>query len=493
VINLVRSGAEYLQSLKGNRDIYVNGERVSDVVSHPAFKGITQTIAGLYDLAADERNNMTYTTEDGTVANKIYMIPKSREDLRDRREAISKWSQATFGMVGRSPDHVASFIAGFASAPEIFERGGKRYADNITRFYKHVRDTDAYVSYVIIPPQIDRSKAAHELEEKFLAAGVYEEREDGIVIRGSQMLGTGATVSNYLFVSCITPLRPGDETYANSFVVPVDAPGLKFYTRPSYAQGKSSTFDYPLSSRFDESDALVVFDDVFIPWDNVFVYKNIDVLRAQFHETPAHKLGNNQAQTRFVNKLKFVLGLAKKITATNGIDKLPPVQEKLAELASLASSMEGQLLASEYMCTIDKNGTAVPEGRFLYGAMGVQSTLYPQVIHIFRELVGGGVLQVPSSYKELVEPATKDDMRKYIRSANGIAAEEKVKLFKLAWEVIGTEFGGRHQQYEMFYAGAPFVAKGYCFRNYGFEETVALVESCLEGYDLPTGKELIGQ
>ncbi|MFP5108203.1 4-hydroxyphenylacetate 3-hydroxylase family protein [Neobacillus sp. C211] len=481
---MVRTGKEYLESIRDNRNIYIGGKRVDDVTTHPAFKGITETIANLYDIASDEKNNMIYQTEDGTLANKIYMIPKSREDLRDRREAIKTWSDSTYGFVGRSPDHVASFFAGFASSPEVFERGLSKLKDNAANFYKFARDNDLYLSYVIIPPQIDRSKASHEQEEKFLATGVYEEREDGIVIRGSQMLGTGAAVSNYLFVSCITPLRPGDETYAVSFVVPMDAAGLKLYPRPSYAADKPSTFDYPLSTRFDESDALVVFDDVFIPWEHVFIYKDIDLVRAQFQETPAHKLGNSQAQTRFTSKLKFVIGLAKKIAAANGIDKIPAVQEKLGELASLAATAEGLLLASEYECTIDKNGTAVPNPRFLYGAMGLQNELYPKVISIFRELVGGGVLQVPSSFNELVNPETKDDMQRYIRSAT-VRSEEKIQLFKLAWDVIGSEFGGRHQQYEMFYAGAPFVAKGYSYRNYGYEEAEALAAKCLNGYSIP--------
>ncbi|MFB3160137.1 4-hydroxyphenylacetate 3-hydroxylase N-terminal domain-containing protein [Neobacillus sp. 179-J 1A1 HS] len=485
---MVRTGKEYLESIRDDRSIYIGGKKVDDVTTHPAFKGITQTIANLYDIASDEKNKMIYNTEDGTLANKIYMIPKSREDLRDRREAIKTWSDSTYGFVGRSPDHVASFFAGFASSPEVFERGLPELKDNAVNFYKFARDNDLYLSYVIIPPQIDRSKASHEQEEKFLATGVYEEREDGIVIRGSQMLGTGAAVSNYLFVSCITPLHPGDETYAVSFVVPMGAPGLKLYPRPSYAVDKPSTFDYPLSTRFDESDALVVFEDVFIPWEHVFIYKDINLVRAQFQDTPAHKLGNSQAQTRFTSKLKFIIGLAKKIAAANGIDKIPAVQEKLAELASLAATAEGMLLASEYECTIDKNGTAVPNPRFLYGIMAMQGELYPKVIAIFRELVGGGVLQVPSSFEDLLNPETKPDMERYIRSAT-VNYEEKVQLFKLAWDVIGSEFGGRHQQYEMFYAGAPFVAKGYCYRNYGYQEAEALAEKCLNSYSIP--KELV--
>ncbi|WP_134700746.1 4-hydroxyphenylacetate 3-hydroxylase family protein [Ammoniphilus sp. YIM 78166] len=481
---MVRTGNQYLESLKDNRAIFINGEKVEDVTTHPAFKGIAHTIAGLYDLAADETQNMTYKTEDGTIANKIYMIPRSQEELRDRRLAISKWAEATCGFVGRSPDHVSSFISAFASSPEVFERGGKRYRDNVINFYKYARDNDLYVTYVIIPPQIDRSKSSHEQEEKFLPVGVLEEKEDGIIVRGSQMLGTGSAVSDYLFVSCITPLRPGDEDYAISFVVPVNKAGLKFYARPSYAQDKSSTFDYPLSTQFDESDSLVVFDDVFIPWEDVFVYKNIDVLRAQFHETPAHVLGNNQAQTRFTTKLKFLIGTARKVAAMNGIDKIPSVQEKLGELASIAASVEGNLLASEYGCTINKNGVACPNPRFLYGVVGQQDILYSSVIKIIRELCGGGVLQVPSSYKEMIHPETKGDIARYIRST-GVESEEKIKLFKLVWDIIGSEFGGRHQQYEMFYNGAPFVTKGYAFKNYGYDDPVQLVDKFLQSYSLP--------
>ncbi|WP_078429836.1 4-hydroxyphenylacetate 3-hydroxylase family protein [Alkalihalobacterium alkalinitrilicum] len=483
----MRTGKQYLEALRDNRCVYMNGEKVDDVTTHPAFKGISETLAKLYDFSNDENNDMTYITEDGTTANKIFMIPRSREDLAIRREAITKWAETTYGMVGRSPDHVASFLAGFSSWGEIFEKEERNYRENVDNFYKYVRDNDLYLSYAIIPPQIDRSKSSHELDEKFLAMGVYEEREDGIVIRGSQMLGTAAAVADYMFISCITPLRPGDEDYAVSFAVPCNAPGLKFYTRPSYAMGKSSTYDYPLSTQYDESDALLVFDDVFIPWDQVFVYKDIDLARSQFFESPAHVLGNTQAQTRLMTKLKFIIGLAKKITEMNGVAKLPPVQEKLGELATLVATTEGLLLAAEYNCEIDKNGVARPHPRYLYGAMGQQNTLYPKVIQIVRELVGGGVLQVPSSFHELVNDETKGDVEKYIRSSS-VDAVEKVKLYKLAWDIIGTEFGGRHLQYELFYGGAPFVVKGYAYRNYGFNEAEALVDNCLQSYGLPVAE-----
>jgi 4-hydroxyphenylacetate 3-monooxygenase len=300
------------------------------------------------------------------------------------------------------------------------------------------------------------------------------------------MLGTGAALCNYLFVSCIVPQRPGDEDYALSFVVPIDAPGLRLYLRPPYAPHKTSVYDYPLSTRFDETDALVVFDDVLIPWENMFVYRDVDLTRGQFFETAAHVLGNTQAQIRLIEKLKFIAGVARKVAATTRVDMIPSVQATLADLASIAAMVEGMVLAAESTAAIDAFGVARPNPRFLYAPMGLQAETYPRAVHLLRELVGGGVLQLPSSVEELLNPATRADITRYVRST-GVPSEDRIKLFRLAWDIVGSEFAGRHQQYEMFYAGAPYVAKGYAFRNYGYDEALALVEQFLATYDTTTG------
>ena len=482
----MKNGRQYLESLHDERYVYVDGERIEYLSKHPAFRGIIQTLALLYDYAADPANELSYLApETGAPANKAFLIPRSVDDLKDRRLALTHLAGRTAGLVGRSPDHVAGFLAGFASAPDVFARGGAQFAENVGRFYRKALAEDIFVSYTIVPPQVDRSKTAQGQEEAFLQVGVCTERDDGIVVRGAQMLGTGAAVSNYLFVSCIVPLKPGDEDYALSFVLPIGTPGLKLYCRPPYAVGKSSVFDYPLSTRFDESDALAVFDDVFVPWENAFVYRDVELTRAQFHETAAHVLGNTQAQIRLSVKMKFIAGLARKIAATNRTEQIPSVQEKLADLGSLAAIVEGMVLASEASSSLDRNGVARPNPRFLYAVMGLQAELYPRAIGLLRELAGGGVLQVPSSYKELLNPETAADIKRYVRST-GVPSEERIKLFRLAWDMIGSEFAGRHQQYEMFYAGAPYVAKGYAYRNYRYDEVVAMVDEFLAGYDLQT-------
>ncbi len=481
----MKDGRAYRNSLGDARRVYIDGKLVGDVRKHPAFKGIIQSVSRMYDYSCDPENNMIFDTEWGTKGNKVFMIPRSREDLRERHRAIQKWARLSMGFVGRSPDHVGSFLAGFAANSSTFAREGKGFKENVERFYRRMVDEDLYVTYAIIPPQVDRSKTAGEQENHYSQVGVVRETEGGIIVRGGQMLATGTAVSDMLLVTCITPLKEGDEDQALSFYLPVDTEGLKLYCRPPYGSGKTSVFDYPMSTRFDESDAFLVFDDVFVPWENVFIYRDIQGLRTQFFETFAHVLGNNQAQIRLSVKVKFLVGLARKVTAMNGIDRIPSVVEKLGELASLSAVVEGMVEASESTSIHRESGMETPNPRYLYGAMGLQAELYPRILHLLRELVGAGVLQVPSSSQELLNPETRKDMDTYIKSP-GYSSEERIKLFRLVWDVIGSEFAGRHHQYEMFYAGAPFVAKTYSFRNYGYEEAVESVDQFLKGYDLST-------
>jgi 4-hydroxyphenylacetate 3-monooxygenase len=480
---MTRTGTDYLAGLKDDREIYIDGQRVHDTASHPAFAPIAGTMAELFDLAADPANAMTYTApETGEEANLVYSIPRSRDDLVARRHAIETWARHTQGWVGRSPDHVGSFLAAFAAHPEAFASEPRNLGANVVAYFKRMLRESLYVSYAIIPPQVSRATTAHGWDGEFIQAGVVGENQEGIIIRGAQMLATGAAVADEIFISCIKPLTPEDRDFAVGFTVPVAAPGLKLYCRRPYAPAASSRYDYPLSTRYDETDALVVFDDVLVPWERVFVDRDVARLRAQFFDTGAHVLGNWQAQIRFLVKLQFILGLARKITAVNGVDKFPGVQEKLGELASVASLVESAVLAAEYQAAPDGNGMWRPDPRALYGAMGLQSELYPRVIAGLRELAGGGVLQLPASVEDLRNPATRVDIDRYVQSP-GMAAAERVKLFKLAWDAVGSEFAGRHLQYEMFYAGAPFVAKGYAYRNYGYERHVADVDAFLAGYD----------
>ncbi len=478
----MRTGAEYLGELKDARNVYLDGHRVEDVTAHLAFGGVTRTIAALYDLSSGTPEMQARHPEHGLI-NATYLQPRNAGDLHTRRVAVGRWAELSNGFVGRSPDHVGSFLAGFASAPEIFDERSAGTGANVTRAYAELVREDLYFSYTIIPPQNSGSKPGAPPETHTSQVGVARERDDGIIVQGAQMLGTGSAISDRLFVSCIKPLRPGEEDFALSFVLPIATEGLKLYCRRPYAVGQPSSFDYPLSSRFDEPDAMAVFDQVFVPWENVFVYRSIDGVRDQFHRTAAHVLGNSQAQVRLMIKLKFLLGLAVSVCEANGLTTLPAVQEKLAELASLASVVEGMVLAAESAASTDEFGIHRPSRRFLYGIMGLQSELYPRVLHILRELSGAGVIGTASSYRDLTSAETRGDMARYLADSDD-DLQRRTKLFKLVWDAIGSEFAGRHHQYEMFYAGAPFVARGYALRNYDFDEPKALARRFLESYSL---------
>jgi 4-hydroxyphenylacetate 3-monooxygenase len=483
---MTRSGDDYLRGLRDGRTVLMNGERVTDVTTHGAFAGGIRTVARLYDLAHDpaNRERLTYPSpRDGRPVNKAWLVPRTREDLAARRRAIKFWADASYGFLGRSPDHVSSFFAGFAGSPEFYARGGQRFADNLLRFAAKAADEDLYLSYVIVHPTIDRAKAAHQQSEPYLYAGAAAERAGGIVVRGAQMLGTGSVMSDYIFVTVILPLKPGDEDYAISCVVPNSAPGVKLYPRRPYALGVSSVFDYPLSSRFDESDALVVFDDVFVPWDDVFIYKNIALTSGQFSATAAHVLGNTQSHIRSWAKLQFLVGLVKRCMDLSGRAAASEIAAQLGDLATRVSIVEGMILGAEAAAEPDAFGVMRPKDSLLYASQIYQQAMYPALLNQIRGLLGGSLIQLPATVDELRAPVSAADVERYVRWPHA-GAGMRVKLLKLLWDAVGSEFASRHLQYEMFYAGEPAAIHLREFRNFDWAAAEELVDKCLASYDM---------
>ena len=483
---MTRSGADYIRGIQDGRTVLIDGETVNDVTTHAAFKGVVESVGRVYDLANDPANRelMTFPSpKTGEPVNRSFTIPRSEEDLVLRRKALRRTAEVTFGLVGRGPEHVAAYFAAYAAHPEVLARGGQQFADNAVRFYEHIRDNDLYLSYTIQPPVIDRSKAAHEQEDPFLYAGVKEERDDGIVIRGAQMVGTAAAICDYIFMTSILRLPPGDENYALAVAIPVGAPGVRLHSRRSYAKAASSLFDYPLSSQFDETDSLVVFDDVFVPWEHVFIYRDRDIVMDQWTQTPGHILANNQAHIRLWTKMDFIAGLAHRVAETVRSIGSPPVRGQLGEIAAIPALFGGLVLAQEQNCRIDELGIAWPGREQANAVMLLQSELYPKLLGMVRELVGGGVIQLPASDADFRNPIALADIERYVQSP-GVPAEERVKLFKLVWDMIGSEFASRHLQYEMFYAGAPYLVKGRMFEAYDFGRGAALVDTALGSYSL---------
>ncbi len=347
----MRRGEQYLASLRDGRAVFLDGARVDDVTKHPAFAPPIRRIAATWDLAAAADAQATTTFADPATGRRhsaMWLVPRSADDLAARRRVHRLWAEPSFGLMGRTPDHVACVLSAFAGWRQLFDRGGTRFGDNVVRFYERARDEELYVAYGIVPLQIDRSQPAHRQPEPFLYPGVVAERDGGIVIRGSQGITTSAVLADWLFISYITPLQAGDEAYALSFVTPVAASGIRIHPRRPYAQTATSVFDYPLSSRFDEVDATVVFDDVFVPWEQVFIYRDVGLVNAQFHESPSHTLANFQSLVRFTVKLEFMAGLALKLLEVHAGERKPEAQAALGgDIAALCATFDAIVQAAE--------------------------------------------------------------------------------------------------------------------------------------------------
>lgn len=482
---MLKNGIQHKRSLQDGRAVFIEGRRVADVTSHPAFARAVNSACELYDFqcAPDNAELMTYQPDDGGErSHRMWQLPRSYEDLKTRRGALTAWSRLHAGFIGRSPEHVASCISGMYMGREVFAQYDKRCAGALEDYYRYARDNDLYLTYVIVNPQADRSKAASQQADPYLTAGIVDRDARGMTIRGAKMLGTATILANEVFVTCIQPLQAGDERYAVSFAVPINAPGLKVLSRRSYEQAARSTFDHPFSSRFDENDALLYFDDVQVPWERVFVAGDIAMCQRQFFATPAHVYQNYQAQIRLMVKLKFLAGIAHRIASINGVIGFPQVRETLGQLAAEVGMVEGLVhgmeargqMAGEYF---------VPDRHTLYTAQVLTQQLYPKFVDTLRDLAGGGMIMLPSSIADFADPQLRSLIDKTQQSP-AADAHERVKFYKLAWDLIGSEFGSRHTQYEMFYAGASFVTKGHSFRCYDWAGSTDMVDRVLAQYSL---------
>ena len=478
----IRTGQEHLASLRDGRQVFLDGAPVADVTEHPAYRNAAQTAAGLYDFQAAPENAELMTFESpssGRRVNRCWQLPTSYAELVARRRAMEAWAECVCGYMGRSPDHVASSLAGMMMRPDLFRAHGAERAQALADYYQYVRDNDLFVTYVITNPHGWAGGPEAEPDE-FVVAGICDEDPSGVTIKGAKMLGTSSIIANEVLVTTIQPLKPGDEKHAFSAALPMGTPGLKVLSRKSYEASAGSEFDHPLSYRWDENDAVLYFDEVKVPWERVFVHRDIGLCRDQFHESPAHIFQNYQSQVRLMVKLRFLVGLARKIAEANDVIGVPQVIETLGRLAAQAGAIEGLVhgmeAAGRYV-----GPYYVPDRHPLYTAQVMAQEIYPQMMNTLRDLAGGAPIMLPSSVRDFGNAEVAD----YIGRIHGDRAQERIKLFKLAWDAIGSEFASRHLQFELFYAGAGYVVRNNSYRTYNWSRATGMVDGALGRYGLP--------
>jgi 4-hydroxyphenylacetate 3-monooxygenase len=483
---MLRSGKEHLETLRDGRVVYVGGERIDDVTRHPAFRMAAETVAAIYDMKADPANRDAMTYEEDGGRHPIYFLrPRTRDDLQRRMEGHRRIAELTHGMFGRSPDHVASFVTGMALKPDVLVPPCG-HVDNLLAYYKYARDNDVYIAYAVVPPQAARNPEFYLRQNiPMPSLRVVGEDDRGVIISGMKMLATGALYANEIWIGNVIPLAPDQNKEAITCAIPCNAEGLALWARKPMALDARSEFDAPLAWRYDESDSMLLCDNVHVPWERVFVHDDALLSRDIYVKSPSHCFGNHQSNVRYWSKMRLLVGVCAKVAQATGADQVPAVRETLGKMAAveatIAGLVHGQINAFEawpapYVCF---------NRRIMYAGLEWCTQNYSGFIDELRTLCGGSVFQMPADVSVMADDNLARQFTTYWRTPQSDALA-KMKLFKLAWDMTGSEFAGRHLQYEKFYAGASFIIRNHSFRETDWAAFGKVVDDLMAGYDVPS-------
>ncbi len=473
-----RTGKQFLDELaKDEREIWLNGEKITNPLEHPLLVSGAESIARVFDLQHEHADEMLMPSpDDGSLVSVTHVIPRSKEDLERRRRAFEIIAAATAGMMGRTPDYLNVTFACFAGRSDVWaRRGNDEGAANIVAYHKEMRDRDLSTTHTIINPQVDRSKPEAEQAAGEVALHRVGETDAGMVVRGARMLATLAPYADELTIYPGSDIRPQDGNYALAFAIPMGTPGLKFLCRDTYAKSRSH-FDYPLSSRFDEMDAVAVFDDVIVPWNRVFLAGDPVGYSEVITDTGWRGHIMHQAMSRAHIKLLFAFGLGHLMANTTGVVRFDHIQEKLGQIWNMVELSRSALVAAEAGSFMDDGGVWYPDDRPFLALRGEMPKWMPRVNELLQLIGGGGFMCTPSEAD--VKGPLAADIEKYFQAA-GADAERRIRLFRLAWDFLGSDLGGRGELYERFYLSDSFRMTALAYKIAEKDEAVALVEQFL--------------
>jgi 4-hydroxyphenylacetate 3-monooxygenase len=452
-----RTGKQYIDGLRDQeREVWLGGERVKDVTRHKGLAGGVRAIAGLYDLQHDaERHSvMTYPSpSSGEPVGRSFDTPATREGLETRSKMMLNWARSTCGMMGRSPDFMNVTFAAWGAAADYFGEKRPEFAGNMRRYVEYIRENDVTLTHALINLQRSRNATGMFNLEEGTALEVKRETDSGVIVRGARILATLGPLADEIAVYSPRLARHSEDhsPFAMSFSIPCGTRGLKFLCRDSFDLGRSH-FDHPLGSRFEEMDCIVFFDDVLVPWERVFLLYDVERLNATPHVTHSTAHSAHQGAAKNLAKCEFVLGLALLMTQTLGNAHLPHTESYIGELMLTTELMRSCMRAAEADAAIDRWGVMCPAILPVESTRNLMMTAYPRMIEILQLLGSSSFLLTPSEadFQGPLAPA----IEQYLTTDN-TAAVDRVKLFRLAWDVAGNAFGGRQVLYERFFASDP--------------------------------------
>jgi len=481
-----KTGAQYISRLSEmSTEVWIRGERIEDVTTHPALRNGVRSVADLYDMQLDPglQEEMTYASPtDGEPVGLSFLIPRTVEDLERRRAMMTRWAWSSCGMMARTPDFLNVAITAWAGGAEYFGQNRPEFKKNVLDYYEFIRENDITLTHTLVNLQKSRIPGMADNLDEQVALTVMRETDAGIIVKGSRMLATLGPITDEIAVYPTRSHLLGDNAWrqAFSFSIPCDTPGVKFMCRESLDQGRSH-FDHPLGSRFEEMDAVVFFDDVLVPWERVFLLGDVDMCNNHGNATQMNTHTGHQVTTRCVVKAEFILGLAGQMVETLGSEQLDHVQERMGELVCYLEILKACVRASEADAKLNEWGVMCPStaplvaGRNLFPRM-----MYPRMAEIIQILGSSSLMALPSEAD--FDTALTPEVERYLATDNS-SARDRARLFHLAWDVTCSSFGGRQVLYERFFGGDPVRNSISLSHNYDRGPAMARVREFLERPD----------
>ena len=459
-----RTGQQFIDDLRANPiDIHHRGGRIDDLTVEPGFAGHVGALAGRYDHQHERADLMLFESpSSGEPVNRSFMIPTTIDELSGIGDTMKGLADYSLGMAGRDPAYLNRAIAAYAAGADFLAAGRPEFGQNAIDYLEHIRENDLALTHTLANPQINRAVGVSEQKDPFLALRVKSESDSGFVVKGARMLAT-LPMSDELMVFPSTLLRSKEEDapYAFAFCLPNATEGMRFICRESVDYGRSH-IDHPLGSRFEEMDAVVVFDDVFVPWERTFIYQDIEACNQAYTATGSVQHMAHQVVCKNIAKTEFLLGLVSLMIDAIGIEPFQHIHEKTTEIWVNLETMKAFRRAAEVDASLNDHGMMTPAWGPLNAARNLYPRLYPRMIEIVQQIGAGGLMAMPTE-ADMSGPLA-DDIERYYQSAR-LEAKDRIPLFRLAWDTAMSAFGTRQVLYERFFFGDPVRMAGAAFNS----------------------------
>lgn len=476
---MIRTGDEYRESLQDGRVVYMDGERIADVTTHPAFAPIVDVRARIYDMAHDPATAdiMSYTDPRTGERNAIGpKLPRTRDDWRAKRLAVDTELDDIRGIVTRVGDETVGEMWSLYDGQDLLHDIDPRFTENIRRHVAHAVRADPFHVSANTDPKGDRSKHPQDQDPDMLLH-VVRETENGIVVRGAKY-ETAAAYANQAFVKP-TIANWGDSElsdYAVGFIARMGQPGIMHICRTGFA-GRTSIADYPLSNRFDEIDSLVIFDDVEIPWENVLFYRHTRA--AAYMRSTIHRYSAFPFVQRILRIADLLIGAALFNVRQTGLERQQAVQEKLTTLACYREGIDAHLTAAIERAEGSPEGLLMPNQSLLYSGRVLATSQLPEMVHIARELCGGQVALTPD-VAAFEDPVTGPWLRKFYTIDEDWTAEDRRKLLAFARDLIDSDYAGHLLTFQLFAQSPPFANLAAVYRTFDWDGPLRKVQQAAD-------------